>query len=331
MSRCPTSATASPTLADARDERVAEALDRDARQRAAARLDEVGERGLLAGHAGDGDELEREPREGLGVGRQRISSSRRSALRSGPSAPASSMTPGILRAQVSCLRAYCPVRSVISAAHSASVAAPSRWAPICARPRMRGRGRRRLDSALAQRAHLLDRAAGEHRLGARRDARAQLGARPRRRPRRAAGRRMPAAPQAVVARGARLAPCSASSSARTTRRRSFACSRSAARGSRRASSASARRAAALVVERAPSARARRPARPAAAPGRSARRAGRGPCRRRRAASRPRSAIASMAACAQRRVSADRARLGQRQIADEVVRHRGALGRRSAGW
>ena len=95
-------------LAHARHERVAEALDRDAGQRAAARLDEVGERRLLAGHARDGDELEREPREGLGVGRQRISSSRRSALRSGPSAPASSMASGILRAHVSCRRAYCP-------------------------------------------------------------------------------------------------------------------------------------------------------------------------------------------------------------------------------
>ncbi len=93
-------------VAHARDERVAEALHRHAGQGTAARLDEVGERRLLAGHAGDGDELEREPREGLGVGRQAISSSRRSALRSGPSAPASSMTSGILRAQVSCLRAY---------------------------------------------------------------------------------------------------------------------------------------------------------------------------------------------------------------------------------
>ena len=67
VSRWPTSATASSRSPDAHDERVAEALDRDARERAAARLDEIGERGLLAGHARDGDELEREPREGLGV------------------------------------------------------------------------------------------------------------------------------------------------------------------------------------------------------------------------------------------------------------------------
>ena len=44
---------------------------------------------------------------------------------------------------------------------------------------MRAGGRRGLDAALAQRAHLLDRAAGEHRPGTRRDARAQLRPRPR--------------------------------------------------------------------------------------------------------------------------------------------------------
>src|SRR4029077_12037544 len=115
----------------------AEALDGDARQGAAARLDEVGERRLLAGHARNGHELEREPGEGLRVGRQRISSSRRSALRSGPSAPASSMASGILRAQVSCRRAYWPVRSVISAATSASDRSPRTYAPICSSPRIR--------------------------------------------------------------------------------------------------------------------------------------------------------------------------------------------------
>ena len=55
------------------------------------------------------------------------------------------------------------------------------------------------------------------------------------------------------------------------------------------------------------------------------RAGRGPCRRRRAAVAPRSAIASMAACASGACDADRARLGQRQVADQVVRHARALG------
>ena len=197
VSRWPTSATASsrsPTRATSALPRRSTATPGSARQRAST---QIGQRGLLARHARDGDELEREPREGLRVGRQRISSSRRSALRSGPSAPASSMDlgdptrPGLLPAGV-----LAGAQRDLGGA-SASVARRRGERPICASPRMRaavGEG----STPLSRSARTSStRSAGEHRLGARRDARAQLRPRPRhdrdeRRPPHAA------APQAVA-------------------------------------------------------------------------------------------------------------------------------------
>ena len=170
---------------------------------------------------------------------------------------------------------------------------------------MRAGGRRELDAALAQRAHLLDRAAGEHRLGARRDARAQLRPRPR-----DDGDDAPAGACRLPTAGPAPAPGSRPARrARARARRAGGRSRAGARpraGRGSASSASAAGPAALVVERLPARALGGGHRGRQARGRPARRAGRGPCRRRRAASRrarrSRRWPRARAACARRRSS-----------------------------
>ena len=261
VSRWPTSATASSRSPDAHDERVAEALERDVRERAAARLDEVGERGLVTGHARDGDELEREPRECLGVGRQRISSSRRSALRSGPALARELDGPG----NPTCPRLLSP-RVLPGAERDLGRRLGERRAPVeVARRSARGRGSARPSRTARCRSRAAPRTSSTAPpasipASARGDARAQLVPRPRARRRRPPAGASPR-PTGGRARARGSRPARRARAPRTTRRRSFACRRAAARGSRSASSAERPGAAELVVERRPSA----PAAPAAPP------------------------------------------------------------------